>query len=72
SLLPLGLLHGLINFSFNWGKLPGAVVPPEIETYQLYDAIISVIIVLPYFYYTLRQLSKLNRNAILDLYQLNP
>lgn len=66
SLLPLGILHGLINFSSNWDKLPGAISPIKTETFLLYEALISVIIVAPFLWYALRQLPKINRESILQ------
>ena len=69
SLLPLGLLHGVINFSSNWDDLPGAVEPQGMETYVIHEAIISVIVVLPFLFYTLKQLPKIDRNAVIHLYE---
>ncbi|MEO9801703.1 MAG: CPBP family intramembrane glutamic endopeptidase [Reichenbachiella sp.] len=69
SLLPLGLLHGLINFSSNWDDLPGTFEPAIVETYRMHDAIFSVIIVLPFFLYALKQLPKIDRKAVLSMYK---
>ncbi|MEX0291288.1 MAG: CPBP family intramembrane glutamic endopeptidase [Flavobacteriaceae bacterium] len=69
SLLPLGLLHGIINFSSSWDDLPGAVEPPEIKEFVVQEAILSVIVVLPFLFYTLKQLPKIDRNALLQLYE---
>lgn len=64
SLLPLGLLHGLINFSSNWDELPGAIAPTKTASYLQYEAVISVLIVLPFLWYTIQQLPKINREEI--------
>lgn len=69
SLFPLGILHGLINFSSNWDKLPGAVAPIKTETFLQYEALISVAIVVPFLWYALRQLPKVDRESILRRYQ---
>ena len=58
SLLPIGLLHGLINFSSDLHKLPGAVEPAIMENYKLEEAIFSFFIVLPFFLFSLQQLKK--------------
>lgn len=60
SLFPLGILHGLINFSSNLAKLPEVTEPAMLQQYKLHDAAFSVIVVLPYFLYALQQLPKLN------------
>ncbi len=62
SLLPLGLLHGLINFSSNWDKLPGAISPTKTASYLQYEAVISVLVVLPFLWYILQQLPKIDRD----------
>ncbi|MBX2871037.1 MAG: CPBP family intramembrane metalloprotease [Saprospiraceae bacterium] len=69
SLLPLGILHGLINFSSNFDQLPGALAPIKTETYLLFEAAISVLIVLPFLWYTLRQFPKIDQEAIFNRYQ---
>lgn len=71
SLLPIALLHGLINFSSGWAKLPGAIEPEEIAAHQSFEALFSVLIVLPFFIYALKQLSKLDRHSVLNLYKTN-
>lgn len=58
SLFPIGILHGLINFTSNWHDLPGATEPAIMEQYQLHEAIISVVVVLPFFIWSLVQLKK--------------
>ena len=68
TLFPLGLFHGMINFSSNLDDLPGAIEPPELEMYRMHEAIISVIIVVPFLIYMLKQISKIDKKAILDLY----
>ena len=64
SLLPLGLLHGVINFSSNWDKLPGAISPIKTASYMQYEAVISVLVVLPFLWYTLLQLPKIDRDKL--------
>ncbi len=68
SLFGLGLLHGLINFSSNWDDLPGAVEPDGVDLYRTYEAIIAVLVVLPFFVYMVRQLSKIDRNHVMKLF----
>ena len=72
SLLPLAILHGLINFSSNLANLPGAVEPPEVAEYKVYEGIIAVIVVLPFFSYSLYQFPKIDRSTILNLYEPSP
>lgn len=69
SLLPLGFLHGIINFSSNWDELPGVVEPATAELYRMHDTIISVIVVLPFLFYTLKQIPKIDRKAVFGLYE---
>ena len=60
SIYPIGFVHGIINFCSSWDKLPGAVEPANIETFKTPEALISVIIVIPFFLYMLLQLKKIN------------
>lgn len=69
SLLPLGILHGVINFFSNWDQLPGALAPIKTETYLLFEAVISVLIVLPFLWYILRELPKVDRKTILTRFE---
>ncbi len=64
SILPLGLLHGVINFSSNWDELPGAIAPAGLELYRLPEAIISVLVVLPFLLYMLREVRKVDRETL--------
>ena len=68
TLFPLGLFHGMINFSSNLDDLLGTTEPPQLEMYRMYEAIISVIIVVPFLIYMLKQISRIDKKAILDLY----
>ena len=67
AILPLGLLHGIINFSSNWDDLPGAVEPADLEVYRMPEAIISVLVVLPFLLYVLREFRKIDREALNSL-----
>jgi len=58
SLLPIGIIHGLINFSSNLRKLPGATEPGIMDQYEVQKAIIMVLIVLPYLVFMLFELRK--------------
>ncbi len=68
SLLPLGFLHGIINFANSLDELPGAIEPSEMDNYVVQEAIFAVLIVLPFLLYTLRQLPSLSKEEILDYY----
>ena len=64
QLWPLGILHGIINFTFNLPDLPGAYEPTIIDEYQWLDAILSVVIVIPLVIIALRQVSKIDQIPI--------
>lgn len=71
SILPLGLLHGLINFSSSLDNLPNVIEPVGDDAYSAFDAIIAILVVTPFFIYALRQLPKINRNEVRDLFGSN-
>ncbi|MEM7297351.1 MAG: CPBP family intramembrane glutamic endopeptidase [Bacteroidota bacterium] len=64
SLFPIGILHGLINFTSNWHDLPGATEPAIIEQYRLQEALLSVLVVLPFFLFSLVQLKKVKQEDL--------
>ncbi len=59
SIYPIGFLHGIINFSGNLHDLPGASEPANIDNFKVWEALISVAIVLPFFFFAWRQLPKI-------------
>ena len=63
SIYPIGFLHGIINFSSNWDDLPGAI-EPDLTPFRTAEAIISVIIVLPFFLYMLREYKKTDKDYL--------
>ncbi|MDC8006121.1 CPBP family intramembrane metalloprotease [Aureisphaera galaxeae] len=68
SIYPIGFLHGIINFASNWDDLPGTVITKEIANFRTYEAIVSVLIVLPFFFYMLKQLPKIDRKSLMERY----
>lgn len=61
TIYPLGFLHGVINFSGNWDDLPGAVEPTNLDEFRIWEAILSVLIVLPFFLYMWKQIPKIDK-----------
>ncbi|MDW3193674.1 MAG: CPBP family intramembrane glutamic endopeptidase [Cytophagales bacterium] len=68
-IFPIGCLHGLINFSGNLHDLPGAIEPGNIDEYRVWEAVLSIIIVIPFFILALRQLPKIQREHLLQQYK---
>ncbi len=68
SIFPLGLLHGLINFSSNIHDLPGGLEPANIDDFKIWEAVLSIAIVIPFFYFAWRQLPNINRKNLMNKY----
>jgi|GEM_PF-4034082 len=66
TIYPIGFIHGIINFSSNLDDLPGVMAPPDLDQFRMYDAIIAIVIVVPYFLYMVRQMPNLNREYLLS------
>ncbi len=66
SLLALGLLHGIINFFNSLDDLPGAVEPAVMEEYAMQEAVFSVLVVLPFLWYALKQLPSIKWQVVLS------
>lgn len=66
SLFALGLLHGLINFFNSLDELPGAVEPAIMEEYAIQEAVFSVLVVLPFLWYALKQLPSIKWQEVLS------
>lgn len=69
GIYPIGFLHGIINFSGNLHDLPGASEPSNIDEFKIWEALISVAIVLPFFFFAWRQLPKINQEALMHTYK---
>ncbi|NAS13273.1 CPBP family intramembrane glutamic endopeptidase [Poritiphilus flavus] len=66
SLLALGVLHGIINFFNSLDDLPGAVEPAKMQEYAIHEAVFSVLVVIPFLWYALRQLPSIKRQDVLS------
>lgn len=71
SILPLGFIHGLINFPFNWDDLLGTVATLKTNLFMYYEAILSVPVVLPFLTFILIQVKKIDRLTLLKKYYHN-
>ena len=71
SIYPLGLLHGLINFSSNWDDLPGTIEPSNVDAFRTQEAILSVLVVIPFLIYTFVQIRKIDRKVLMNQYEQN-
>lgn len=69
SIYPIGFLHGIINFSGNLHDLPGGSEPANIDEFKIWEALISVAIVLPFFFFAWKQLRKINLEDLQNAYK---
>lgn len=69
SIFPIGFLHGIINFSGSLHDLPGASEPVNMDEFKVWEALFSVLIVIPFLLFTYKQLPNILRGDLLAAYK---